>query len=77
MSFRIKQTSPFIGVTETPKQQPETKLSYEDLSKSLKTPEGLNTLINSTPTTTVNKPSGSSDKGLAIRTDSLSKRDFY
>lgn len=76
MSFRIKQTSPFIGVNETPKQQPETKLSYEDLSKNLKTPEGLNTLISST-SATVNKPNGSSDKGLAIRTDTLSKRDFY
>lgn len=76
MSFRIKQTSPFIGVNETPKQQPETKLSYEDLSKNLKTPEGLNTLISST-STTVNKPNGSSNQGLAIRTDTLSKRDFY
>lgn len=76
MSFRIKQSSPYIRTDPVP-QQTETKLTYADLSKNLKNPEKLNSLLSTPQPNPNSRPTVGSDKGLAIRTDIRSQADFF
>lgn len=72
MSFRVKISSQYLKPPQD--QVQEKKIDYSDLSKNLKNPSSYSALLSNPQPE--NRPKGSSDSGMSIRTDIRSQSDF-